>query len=64
MRTDVKIINLKWILRKIIIPTLNKRSQVVRNREVAGRVEVVETDQSLDFISLRVYLLRPLFSEQ
>ena len=63
MRTDVKIINLKWILRKIIIPTLNKRSQVVRNREVAGRVEVVETDQSLDFISLRVYLLRPLFSE-
>ena len=64
MRTDVKIINLKWILRKIIIPTLNKRSQVVRNREVAGRVEVVATDQSLDFISLRVYLLRPLFSEQ
>ena len=64
MRTDVKIINLKWILRKIIIPTLNKRSQVVRNREVAGRVELVETDQSLDFISLRVYLLRPLFSEQ
>ena len=63
MRTDVKIINLKWILRKIIIPTLNKRSQVVRNREVAGRVEVVATDQSLDFISLRVYLLRPLFSE-
>ena len=63
MRTDVKIINLKWILRKIIIPTLNKRSQVVRNREVAGRVELVETDQSLDFISLPVYLLRPLFSE-
>ena len=44
MRTDVKIINLKWILRKIIIPTLNKRGQVVRNMEVAGRGEVVETE--------------------